>query len=295
MNDDAGTTPEDALRRWLGEDASTVTAGADETGQRGGRMPRRVGIAALVLLPWAALALAVVSGDTTSSTGAPRAGMNPAGTADRHETPDGGGRSMPTAGAPATGDPAREPTDAVDDESAGDDGPTTAGDGGRPAPAGIGPTALRLVRDAVTRTGAQTSALDTAAVERPTRLAAGVWLVRVHAVVLRGDRTRWRSADHEIWAVPVGRRGGDLVGLEQPWRVSAAPTRTATTAWRRTTVDTAAVRTALRRAGFDAARVDVRRHPTLDAILRVRTDHGWVWVRSTPRPGVLGAEPQVTS
>jgi hypothetical protein len=281
MHDDAETSPEDALRRWLGEDASTVTAADDETDEGPGRTPRRLAIVLLVLLPWVALALAIAAGDPASPADPPDDATDSPVAVAEHTAADAGRRPAPRTGT-------------EDARSTSDGERTTVGDDDRrPVPAGVGPTALRLVRDAVTRSGARTSALDAAAVERPVRMSDGLWIVRVHAVVLRGDRTRWRSADHEVWAVPIGRRGGHLIGLERPWRVSAAPTRTATTAWRGTTVDAAAARAALGRAGVDVARVEAQRHPTVRTIVRVRTGQGWVWLRTAPRLAVIGSDATV--
>jgi hypothetical protein len=268
MREDAETSPEDVLRRWLGEDPSTVTVADDHTGKVRGRVARRVGVALLAVLPWVALALAIAS-----SGGGPAPGTHVTGT-----------------------HPSGQPTAAADARPTGDGTAVTAeGGGGHRVPAGVGPTALRLVRDAVTRTGARTSALDTGAVERPTPVATELWLVRVHAVVLRGDRARWRSADHEVWVVPVGRRGDALVGLEQPWRVATGAARTATTAWRPTTVDAGAARTALRRVGIVVDRIHAQRHPRVRTIVRVRTGRRWVWLRTTPRLTVLGVDPAVAS
>jgi hypothetical protein len=158
------------------------------------------------------------------------------------------------------------------------------------APTAVAPTAVRLLRDAVTRTGARSMALDAAAAEEVDTLAAGTWAVRVHAVVLRGDRRRWRTATHEIWVAPVGLHDGRLVGLDRPWRVATLDGDIAQTTWDRADVDTRAVRRALDEAGIDH-RDDlvVQQHPTVPSIVRVSTTGTrHVWVRLTPEPAVIG-------
>ncbi len=169
-----------------------------------------------------------------------------------------------------------------------DDGRRTADD------AIAGPVAVRLVRDAVTSTGDGTAtALDAAAAEPPDPLGDDLWIVRVHAVVLHGDRRRWRSASHEIWAVPVGRRNGAVVGLDHPWRVADGADRIVDTAWEPAAVDLDEVRTALRRAGIPAvADLRAERHPQRVALLRAVIGAGphqrHVWLRTTPVLEVLG-------
>ncbi len=173
-------------------------------------------------------------------------------------------------------------------------GPDPARRGTRGATAGA--VAVRLVRDAVTSTGdGVATALDAAAAEPPDPLHDDTWIVRVHAVVLHGDRRRWRSATHEIWAAPVGRRDGAIVGLDHPWRVARGADRIVELAWQPADVDLDEVRAALRRVGLPAtADVRVERHPHLASVLRavVGQEPGehHVWLRRARTIEVLGHE-----
>lgn len=166
----------------------------------------------------------------------------------------------------------------------------------RSGPAAAGPLAVGLVRDALTHTGATTAtAVDVAAAEPPQSLADATWIVRVHAVVLHGDRRQWRSSSHEIWAVPVGSRGNVLVALDRPWRVRHGDPPTAEIRWQPADVDVHGVRSALRRAGLPApGDLVIERHPEANGVLRAtsRTPAGptHVWLRSTPSLVVLGSD-----
>jgi hypothetical protein len=164
-----------------------------------------------------------------------------------------------------------------------------------PAPAGAGATATRLVRDAVTgRNEGTTTAIDVAVPETPRWLGSQVWLVRVHAVLLHGDAQRWRSATHEIWAVPMGVQAGRLVGLDHPWRVATDDSRIAPAHWEPATVDEATVRAALLTVGAQPVHdLHAEQHPEVAEIIRVQvavgTHRHHVWLRTTPSVRVLGA------
>jgi hypothetical protein len=169
-----------------------------------------------------------------------------------------------------------------------------AGEGSSvPAPADVPATAVRLVRDAVTgRHAGATTAIDVAVPEAPRSLGADQWLVRVHAVVLRGDTRRWRSATHEVWAVPLGMSGEQVVSLDTPWPVATTRPRVARGRWTSEVVDQKAVRTALREAGLrPAGNLAAERHPQVPYIIRVRTAGAQgrhVWLRTAPTMQVLG-------
>lgn len=266
MTHDAGQpNAADDLRRWL-DDAipPQPTVHREENRSRHGPRWRRLMVTTALVVPWTVVVLAVQLG-----------GDDP-----REPEP------VPARPAPTTGPIATPPTPSARPF----DGPQP------PAPAAAEPLAIRLVRDAVTRTGtATTTALDTAAAE-PARAVAGAgatWIVRVHAVVLRGDRRRWRSSSHEVWAVPIGRRDGAVVGLDTPWRVASGDPRRLEPAWQPANVDVDAVRGALRRAGIPGPKdLVVERHRSLPGVLRAvdetRSGRAHVWLRTSPSLAVLG-------
>jgi hypothetical protein len=133
-------------------------------------------------------------------------------------------------------------------------------------------------------------ALDVAAAETADVLTDDTWAVRVQAVVLRGDRRRWRTARHEIWVAPVGLRDGRMVGLDRPWRVATVDEGIAPLPWTPADVDHRVVRDALDDAGIghDGTRV-VQQHPALPSVVRVTTaDDHRLWVRLAPAPAVVG-------
>lgn len=261
-DDDAGD-----LTRWLSGTADPPTGPTGAPDDRAVPWPpARVALVLLVLAPWAVFAVLALAGADDPS--APAATMDP---------------SAPVADAPSVV-------------------PTGASRAGRPAaarppdgdtgdlPPGVGPTAVRVVRDAVTRAGATSTALDAAAVEAIEPLGADMWAVRVHAVVLRGDRRRWATATHEVWAAPVGRRGGGIVGLDRPWRVATLDAPVTPTSWDAADVDRRAVAAALDAAGIGHGRaLRVERHPRVPGIVRAVVGDGRpVWVRLEPAPTVVG-------
>jgi hypothetical protein len=271
------------LRRWLGDGKASAPAGPDDVDDqpRGWTAPR-LALALLVLAPWIFLGVLALTGAR--------------GPATTERPPDDAGPA-----GPGTGDPAGAPMDGATppspapetrarpaDNAEATDAVTATGT----VPAAVGPTAVRLVRDAVTRTGARSMALDAAAAEAVDTLAANTWAVRVHAVVLRGDRRRWHTATHEVWAVPVGMLEGRVVGLDRPWRVATIDDGIASTTWDRAGVDADAVRGALDDAGIPHGDdLVVQQHPTLPSIVRVTTrGDSRVWVHLAPEPVVVGRE-----
>jgi hypothetical protein len=162
-------------------------------------------------------------------------------------------------------------------------------------PDGVAATAVRLTRDALTgRDGTVTTAVDVAIAEPPLPLGPDQWLVRVQAVVLRGDTRRWRSATHETWAVPVGVRHEAHVGLEAPWRVALEEPVVTRPDWQAATVDERAVRSALRTVGARGAPdLAAQQHPALPHVIRVRIagpePAGHIWLTTEPTERVLGA------
>lgn len=275
--------PSHDLRRWLGEDDTPTRAAHDAVDDPPRRWTGpRVTLVLLVLAPWIVLVALALSGAPGGSTA-----VRPA---DRDGTGDPA--TVQPAGAPAAGAPT--PSAAPTVLPGPDDDPTTtpAAPAIGTAPAAVGPTAVRLVRDAVTRSGVRSMALDAAAAEEADPLAAGTWAVRVHAVVLRGDRRRWRTATHEVWVAPVGVRAGRVVGLDRPWRVATIDSDVARTTWRRVDVDTRAVRAALGDAGLDHGDdLVAQRHPTVPSVVRVTVaGRRRVWVRMRPEPVVVGLD-----
>lgn len=177
-----------------------------------------------------------------------------------------------------------------------DDAPANSVAGATPPThAGVAAAGVRLVRDAVTgRRAGTTAAIDVAVPEPPRPLNSEQWMVRVQTVVLRGDARRWRSATHEVWAVPVGLRAGRAVGLDRPWRVSIETPLIAAVDWSAATVDEDAVRAALRAVDARPAHdMGAQRHPTIADVIRVRiADAGharYVWLTTKPTIRVLGA------
>ena len=277
---DERAQPYEGLARWLGEDTgddpsmpSTAAGGRDG--------PRRGRIRALALVvPWLAT-LAVLAATT-------RTGDAPAGTPPAPPVSDAGEQShAATAGHP-TPDRGGQPPD--------DTAATATPDGGQQPPDDLAATATGLVRDAITgRHGDTVRAVDVATAEPAHPLGGDHWVVRVRAVVLRGDTRRWRSATHEVWAVPMAARAGQVVGTDHPWRVSSERPRITVSGWVPAGADRAAVADALRRSGMRPADdLDAQRHPDLGGILRVRTaarGGGHVWLATEPHLRVLGADP----
>jgi len=282
-HDDDATTD---LRRWLGERTAATVDDGDVHDPSPRWTPSRVALVLLIAAPWVVLAALALTGPPARSHddgSDPAAGVAESGTPDpvdrSSQQATGGARPMDAAGAPtavATADPAGP----VDSDPAAD--PAVA--------AAVGPTAVRLVRDAVTRTGPRSMALDAAAAETADVLTDDTWAVRVQAVVLRGDRRRWRTARHEIWVAPVGLRDGRMVGLDRPWRVATVDEGIAPLRWTPADVDHRVVRDALDDAGIghDGALV-VQQHPALPSVVRVTTaDDRRLWVRLAPAPAVVG-------
>lgn len=277
MSDDRHPSALDGLGRWLADDADAARMPGDEPA--GGPRPwwtRRWLRVAGLIAPWVVAAGVLASNDAAVVPPGPTGPALPAASPAAPSTPP----RPPHApnGTLATGAPTGEPAPAT----------------GTAAPPAAAPTAVRLVRDAVTGDhGARVTAVDVAAPEPPTGVGPGAWLVRVHAVVLRGDRTRWRSATHEVWAVPVGGDGGAVVGLEQPWRVTRDAPRVRRVGWTAAAADHAEVRAALRRAGLHASGRTIERHPTIAGLLRVPVawgdGRGHVWLRDGSPMRVLGA------
>lgn len=282
MNDDHDDDASHDLRRWLGDEDAPARAIRDAGDDPSRRWTApRTALALLVAAPWVVLmALAVTGAAGPSTTTTSTDGAGTAAAATHRPVAPTDGTATPSAGPPV-------------DPRSGDAPPASdARPEGDASPAAVGPTAVRVVRDAVTRTGARSMALDAAAVEAVDTLAAGTWAVRVHAVVLRGDRRRWRTASHEIWVAPVGLHDGRVVGLDRPWRVATLDGDIAQTTWGRADVDTRAVLRALDEAGI--ARGDdlvAEQHPTVPSIVRVTTTGTRrVWVRLTPEPVVVGLD-----
>jgi hypothetical protein len=225
------------------------------------RRPRRFTRIAALLAPWiVALAVLAAAPHTTGTT----------------PVRDTGGRDATPAPAPSHAAPA----------------PSASADATAPADATA--AAVRLVRDAVTgRRSGVTTAIDVAVPEEPEALGADQWLIRVHAVVLRGDARRWRSAVHEVWAVPIGISDGHAIALEEPWPVANEHARVTPGRWDAEAVDEAAVRSTLRAAGMrPAPDLAAERHPQIPHVIRVRVagpGARHVWLRTTPSMHVLGA------
>lgn len=294
------TSQYDSLTRWLGEDTDDHPSLPPDTGPVATPPWRKLARVGALALPWM-LMLVVVLATTGTSTPGPDADG-----ARTVTTPSGGGTT--------TGRPEGGTTEHATDRSAadiavpGDDQPVASGvaaDGPDAVavadiPADVAASAVGLVRDAVTiSTDDTSSALDVATAEPPQPLGSEQWLVRVRAVVLRGDAREWRSATHEVWAVAVGVRDQRVIGLDVPWRVSRQRPRVAALEWSAARVDDAAVRTALEHAGIEpASDLEPEQHAALPDIVRVRTTdgqgNGHVWVRTTPEPQVLGASVDVT-
>lgn len=195
-------------------------------------------------------------------------------------------------GAAPDGDSTVIPSD-IPTAVAGSDIPTGDADGRAAVTAEA--TAVRLVRDAVTRRrGDRVTALDVAAPERARPLEPAVWMVRVHAVVLQGDRRRWHSAAHEIWAVPISTADGRTVGLEHPWRVAQSDGGVEAGPWQPAEIAEGQVHAALRAAGLQPADdMPIERRPGMTGVLRagIVTDgvSGHAWLRTGPPLEVLGS------
>jgi hypothetical protein len=269
----------DELRRWLDD-------GGDDTSPDDGAPPhrRRRWWRVAALAPWllVALALAVTGGDgrgaRTTAPRPPRAdagGGAALGSPTRPATAPSATQAASAQAAPEASPAARRP-----------DGP--AGDG---PPASLDPVAVGLVRDAVTTTAADgtATALDAAVAGRADPVGDATWLVRIHAVVLRGDRRRWRTARHEVWVAPVGRRDGGVLALDRPWRVAVVDPTPHPVGWRPADGDRGAVRRALRDAGLPTG-PDLRleRDPALPTVLRAVTGSSSTWLRAGAHPRVLG-------
>jgi len=274
------------LRRWLGESTASTVDDGDVHDPSRRWTASRVALVLLVLAPWVVLAALALTGTPTPSRAAgsdPAAGVVDVGATDptnRSSQRATGDARTTAAGTPTAAAGTAAPAGPVDPDPAAD-----------PAvPAAVGPTAVRLVRDAVTRAGPRSMALDAAAAETVDVLTDDTWAVRVHAVVLRGDRRRWRTARHEIWVAPVGLRDGRVVGLDRPWRVATVDGGIARTSWTPADVDHRVVRGALDDAGIghDGALV-VQQHPALPSVVRVITaDARRLWVRLAPTAAVVG-------
>jgi hypothetical protein len=284
---DEHTQPYDGLARWLAEDTAddpSMPRTATDDDERP-RRRRNLRIAALAL-PWVITLGALVA---TAGIGDPPAdhvgGRRSSGVAAADGAPRPGGVQPSAADHGSEGEPA-----AAD----------TAATGARRPPDGLTGVAIGLVRDAITaRHGDTTRAVDVATAERPRPLERGHWLVRVRVVVLAGDTRRWRSATHEVWAVPVAARAGGVVGVDHPWRVASERPRIVPTGWHTAEVDRSAVTAALRRiAARPADDLDAQRHPDLTGIIRVRTaadDGAHVWLGTEPDVHVLGAGERVVA
>lgn len=303
MSDDH-TRPFEGLNRWLGDEAdaspSMPTADPADREERSGAA-RRAFRGGALLLPWLLAAVVVVTA-TAGPPGAPApeartAAGGPGGGSARTDAPRADGATARPPGAPdAT---ASDETGAAQPPGAADAGARPAGTAPPGAEVGadalLGATAVGLVRDTVTgRRGGRTSALDVAVPEPPRPLAGDEWLVRVHVVVLRGDARRWRSATHEVWAVPLGVVDGRPVGRDRPWRVDAGTPRVDAGRWTPATVDEHAVRAAVRATGArPATDLAAEQHPTAAEIVRVRVTGAGparrVWLRTDPGVAVLGA------
>jgi hypothetical protein len=281
---DERAQPYEGLTRWLHEDTGNDpnlpdTAPDERDGPRRGRI-RAIAIA----LPWL-VTLAVLA--ATTRTGDAPAGPPPAAPAS-----EAGGQPPEGLTATATPDSDGHPPD--------DAGAPSAPDGDQRPPDGLAAIATGLVRDAITgQRGDTVRAVDVATAEPADPLGGDHWLVRVHAVVLRGDTRRWRSAAHEVWAVPMAARAGQVIGVDRPWRVSSGRPRITVSGWVPASVDRAAVADALHRGGTRPADdLDPQRHPDLGGIIRVRTAAGGgshVWLATEPRLHVLGAGPGTTA
>lgn len=274
------------LRRWLGESTASTVDDSDVHDPSRRWTASRVALVLLVLAPWVVLAALALTGAPTPSRagGSDRAaGVVDVGAADPTDR-----SSQPATGGARTRDAAGTPTAAATEAPAG---PVDLDPAADPAvAAAVGPTAVRLVRDAVTRAGPRSMALDAAAAETADVLTDDTWAVRVHAVVLRGDRRRWRTARHEIWVAPVGLRDGRMVGLDRPWRVATVDGGIARTSWTPADVDHRVVRGALDDAGIgDDGALVVQQHPALPSVVRVITaDARRLWVRLAPTAAVVG-------
>jgi len=260
----------DDLRRWLGDNTAPtdVDVDVDDPPRRWTRSQVVLGL--LVLAPWVVLAaLALTDGPATWPDGGP----DPA--ADVMDA----GTARPTDASSEQAAARARTTDAVATPTA-------------TAPPAVGPTAVRLVRDAVTRAGARSMALDAAAAEAADVLADDTWTVRVHAVVLRGDRRRWHTARHEVWVAPVGLRDGHVVGLDRPWRVATMDDGIAPLSWTPADIDHRAVRGALDDAAIaHGGALVVQQNPSLPSVVRVATTDGRrLWVRLDPEAVVVGHE-----
>jgi hypothetical protein len=296
---DERAQPYEGLTRWLhedtGDDPSMPGTAPDE---RDG--PRRGRIRAIALaLPWL-VTLAVLA--ATTWTGDAPAGPPPAAPASEageqshpptagHPIPDGGAQPPDGLTASAAPDGDGQPPD--------DPAATSTPEGEQRPPDGLAAIATGLVRDAITgQRGDTVRAVDVATAEPADPLGGDHWLVRVRAVVLRGDTRRWRSAAHEVWAVPMAAHAGQVIGVDRPWRVSSGRPRITVSGWGPASVDRAAVTDALHRSGTRPADdLDPQRHPDLGGIIRVRTAAGGgshVWLATEPHLHVLGAGPGTT-
>jgi hypothetical protein len=296
MSDDR-IQPFDGLVRWLADDPGVNTSmppgppaddGHDSATPDHGvkrdetrRSARRGMRAAALVAPWLVV-LAVLAAPARTSGTSPRRTGQPA----VHVAP-----SPADDWSPEPANAPREPDDTFTDSAAR---------ATPPVPAGIAAAAVRLVRDAVTgRRAGATAAMDVAVPEPPQPLDSDQWLVRVQAVVLRGDARRWRSATHEVWAVPVGLRAGQAIGLDHPWRVATETPRITPGDWAATAVDDDAVRAALHAVGAQPAQeLGAQQHPTIAHVIRVRVADAErtrrVWLTTEPTMRVLGA-PRTTA
>lgn len=283
------TSSRDDINRWLA-DADDITPSMPKSGTDDARRRqlRRAAMIAALVLPWCiALVMLVASPPTHASKQRPGTAAGPADPPiDVAATtePDPATGSTPTA-APGSGSSSND----VDDDA-------------RPIPATRTPevdaVAVAMVRDAVTAVdGDDATALDLATAGTGTPVGADTWIVRVHAVVLRGDRQRWHTAAHEVWAAPVGMRAGRATALDRPWKLDDGGPPSRPPRWAPATVDVDpdALRAALTAAGYRPTATALERHPSVPDLVRAEvrgSDDGagrvHVWVRTTPTVAVLG-------
>lgn len=277
---DESSRPYDGLARWLSDEHPLPVdpAAVDPP-------PRRRQLRTIILtLPWVAMLVVLTTTALTDDATTDDSVTPPVATPG---ATDLGGATSVTGGA-------IEPDTAVTgaDAAGAREVSGTTGARDHEPPGAVAAVAVGLVRDAVTTsTDSASSAVDLATAGGALALGPEQWLVRVRVVLLRGDTRRWRTATHEIWAVPVGTRSGQVVGLETPWRVARDRPSVASLEWSPTRVDDAMVRAALARADIEPDDdLDAQRHPDLVGIVRVRTAaHGhYVWLRIQPEPQVLG-------
>jgi hypothetical protein len=268
MRDDMGSA-EDEIARWLVDDHDATPSMPKPDRER-----RRAGLlrVALLGLPWLVVLAVVVIGWSPS---APPSGHARTGPADRPAgAPPAAARPGPTAVVPsqgATADSATTDGAATDGAAASDAVTADVAPTGHRPPATAEATAVALVRDALTRSDdGGATAVEIAVPDGGEQLGEGAWVVRVRAVVLRGDGRRWRTARHEVWAAPVEVRTGEGVALDRPWRVHTGAQPVERPEWRALDGTVAGLDDALRRAGLAPTDVSPQRHASVPHLLRVR-------------------------